>query len=187
MLILLVYGLMMTAGLAAMFALWRQKLLRQTFAFPITDRKKSLLYPALIAFAYVLVMFLLSTMLEQIYPWQKPEEMNVFDMLDTPTLLLLAVVLAPLVEELLFRGVVLRFFVERARPILGSVLISAVFASLHGFFEVDLPWQLFRSVSYFFVSLILCWLYIKNKSLWSPIIFHSAYNSVLISMYLLSK
>ncbi|MCF6226579.1 MAG: CPBP family intramembrane metalloprotease [Xanthomonadales bacterium] len=186
-LILYVYSVLLIAALAAMIALWRQSLLHQTFAFPTADRLRVLFYPVLMALTYVLGMYFISTILEQISPWKEPEIEGFFDLFDTPTILLLVVVLAPLVEELLFRGVLLRFFVERARPILGAVLISTIFASFHWFIEVDLVWQIFRMASYFFVSLILCWLYIKNKTIWSPIFFHSAYNGVLVSIEWLIK
>ena len=188
LLLVYLYSVMLIAALAAMFALWRQRLLLQTFAFPRSDRTRTLLYPALMAFIYAVVIYYLTTILEHIHPKQELQGSDFFlKLLDGPALFLLAVVLAPLVEELLFRGILLRFFVERGRMIIGSVLVSIVFASIHGFFEADITWQLFLTGSYFFVSLIMCWLYIKHKTLWSPIIFHSAYNSIFVLTYLLAK
>ncbi|MCF6264414.1 MAG: CPBP family intramembrane metalloprotease [Xanthomonadales bacterium] len=174
------------AALAAMFALWRQNLLRETFAFPRSQPQKKLLYPALIAVAFAFMVIFLSSLLSALFPWQTPEGMTmIFDLLGPISLTFLVVVLAPLVEELLFRGVALRFFIEREKQILGSILISIAFAAFHGFIYEALVWQLFASGLYFVLSMTLCWVYIKNKTLWSPIVLHATYNAVLVLVSLL--
>lgn len=180
------YGTKIIAALAAIFALWRQNLLRETFAFPRSQRQKKLLYPALIAAAEALIFIFLSSLLHSIIPRQEPEGITmVLGLLDPIALVFLAVVLAPLVEEILFRGVALRFFIEREKQILGSVLVSVGFAVFHGFIQEALVWQLFYSGTYFIGSMILCWVYIKNKTLWSPIVLHATYNAVLLLVSLL--
>ncbi len=187
-LIVMVYATKIFAALAAMYALWRQKLLRETFSFPRSKHKEKLLYPLLIAIVWALLVIFISNLLNNVYPLQVPEELSsIFAQLSTFALILLVVVLAPLVEELLFRGVFLRFFIERNMLITGSILVSIGFSALHGFIQEALVWQLFASGLYFVLSMIMCWLYIKNKSLWSPIIFHAVYNAVLVSAYLLVR
>ncbi len=185
-LIVAVYASKIIAALAAMYALWQQKLLRETFSFPRSRNKEKLLYPLLIAVISALVVMFLSNALNTVFPLQVPEELSsIFTRLSPFALILLTVVLAPLVEELVFRGVLLRFFIERNMLITGSILVSIGFSALHGFIQETLVWQLFASGTYFVLSMVMCWLCIKNKSLWSPIIFHAAYNAVLVSAYLL--
>ena len=92
----------------------------------------------------------------------------------------MAILIAPFVEELIFRGVFLRFFIERKQQILGVVLISILFGVLHGLREQNLAWQLYKSATFFVVSVIFCWSYIKQKNLWSPIILHGGYNATMI-------
>ncbi len=187
-LITVVYATKILAALAAMYALWRQKLLRETFSFPRSKHKEKLLYPLLLAVTAAFVVAFLSYSLDNVYPLQVPEELSsVFTQLSTFALVLLVVVLAPLVEELLFRGVMLRFFIERNMLVIGSIVVSVGFSAIHGFFHETLVWQLFASGWYFVLSMIMCWVYIKNRSLWSAIIFHSAYNAVLVSGYLFTR
>ncbi len=187
-LMVIIYGFILIKATAGMFALWRQKLLYQTLSFPVTNRRKVLLYPALIAIFCALFTGFLGSALEQIFSWPDSESSSlVLGVLTTPVGVFAGVVLAPFVEELLFRGILLRFFVERGRLILGSIVVSLAFMLFHGLVSTELVWQLFSYASYFLVSLILCWVYIKNRSLWSPIIFHSAYNSVLFLGYFLTR
>ncbi len=185
----LIYGLVLASGFAAMFALWRQNLLRQTFALPTTNRKKLLVYPVVMALICVVAVAILGYLLNTMLPWVAPAGANILENMSSslPVMLLLAVIIAPLTEELLFRGIMLRFFVERGHLIIGTLAVSTVFSFIHGFVAGNIVWQVFLSGTYFSLSVVMCWLYIKNKSLWSPIIFHSAYNSVICLVYFLTR
>ena len=79
------------------------------------------------------------------------------------------VVVAPLTEELLFRGVILRGLIIQ-RGVWSGILWSAfLFAAFH-----LNPWQF---VAAFPVGIALGWLFVRSGSLWPCILLHAAFNS----------
>lgn len=108
---------------------------------------------------------------------------------DYVSIVIRAVVLAPLIEEHLFRCLPLVFLLwiplaqgrSRNRLVLEGVLFSSVlFGLMHGS-----PWNVaLQGV----LGVVLCWVYLKNNlSRWSPIIVHSLYNIVAIMFTLLTS
>lgn len=85
---------------------------------------------------------------------------------------ILLVIVAPLTEELLFRGIVLRGFLGRFRPWRAVVLSAMLFAGMH-----LNPWQ---TVSAFVLGLIFGWFYLRTGSLWPCIAGHACYNSIIV-------
>lgn len=80
------------------------------------------------------------------------------------------VIIAPIVEEAIFRGLMLPVFVRRFGLIVGSILVSVAFGAVH--------WQLNVSIVTFIMGLLLAWIYYKTRSLWPAIMFHSLKNLV---------
>ena|SRR3990167_2128760 len=80
------------------------------------------------------------------------------------------VIIAPIVEETIFRGLMLPVFVYRFGLVFGSILVSAAFGAIH--------WQLNVSIVTFIMGLLLAWIYYKTRSLWPAIMFHSLKNLV---------
>lgn len=91
--------------------------------------------------------------------------------------LLFAVVIAPIVEEVLFRGILLPLISRRLGPWAGLVLTSLGFAALHG----D-PGS-FVALVIFAVALALAT--IRTGSLWVPIAMHMIFNVVNLGLILL--
>ncbi len=84
--------------------------------------------------------------------------------------ILATVVIAPLCEEIVFRGLVYRGL-KRGMPTVAAALItSAVFGILHG----TIVWFVYT----FLLSLVLITMYEYAKSLWAPILTHTAFNIV---------
>ncbi len=81
---------------------------------------------------------------------------------------LLVGVLAPILEEILFRGFVYRIFVKTWPLWMGSILSAALFALIHVQFQTFIP--------LFVLGLLLNYTYQKTGSLWAPIAFHSLNN-----------
>ncbi|MGM9482525.1 lysostaphin resistance A-like protein [Roseateles sp. NT4] len=84
---------------------------------------------------------------------------------------LTACLIAPLVEEMLFRGIILRSFLrqyERWPAILGSALL---FGLSH--------MNIYQCVAASVVGLVIGWLYERTRSLWPGILLHAAYNTTL--------
>ncbi len=83
-------------------------------------------------------------------------------------LYLSSVIVAPIVEELIFRGLIFRSLKGGMPRIVAALVSSAVFAVLHG----TIMWMLYT----FLLGLVLCVLYEKTRSLWACIACHMAFN-----------
>jgi len=89
------------------------------------------------------------------------------------------VLLAPIAEELLFRGFFYGTLRERKVPIGTSILLtSLIFASLHllGGSEGKLLWL--AMVDVFSLSLVLCYLRERNGTIWASILLHMLKNGL---------
>lgn len=84
------------------------------------------------------------------------------------TMSVLAVIIAPLAEELIFRAGFFRFLRDRAPRWLAYTLPSAVFASLHGNLVAFLPLMA--------LGMIFSYAYERTGNLRVPIIAHSIFN-----------
>ena len=89
-------------------------------------------------------------------------------------LVVLAVVLAPLVEELIFRGCVYRFLKSKASLLPAQILSGAVFAMLHA--------NLLSFVPLLLVGVLLARIYEKSGNLWVAIWFHAFFNAFSLSI-----
>lgn len=98
--------------------------------------------------------------------------------------ILMAVVLAPLVEEFFFRGILFRGF--RARygfwpSALGS---AAIFGFAHYSFEEGLPvfGRFFLVILMFFVGMCFAWIYERRGSLWASVAAHMTFNIIGLAL-----
>jgi membrane protease YdiL (CAAX protease family) len=83
------------------------------------------------------------------------------------------VVLAPLGEELLFRGLLLRALVRRLRFWPSAIITSLLFASAHPDSYVLWP----RAIALVLTGLALAWLY-RRRGYWASVTAHAAVNIV---------
>lgn len=89
-----------------------------------------------------------------------------------------AVALAPLLEEGLFRGLVLNGLARRRGPFPATVWTAAFFA----FFHFYNPWQILPT---FFLGLLLAWVVLTTGSLWASVVLHSAFNGLSLVVFAL--
>lgn len=88
----------------------------------------------------------------------------------------LASIVAPFVEEFLFRGLVHRWISERTGMWIAIPVSAAIFAVLHGIPLLIPP--------LFVVGCLLAWVYEKSRSIWPCIVLHGIYNGVMtVSLY----
>ena len=80
-----------------------------------------------------------------------------------------AVVIAPLAEEFFFRGLLFSAAKKIGWPKCGWVVVSLLFAVIHGSAPVFLPLFIF--------ALLLTWLYQKTEGLLAPMAAHVAFNA----------
>lgn len=95
---------------------------------------------------------------------------------------LLAVVLAPVVEEVLFRGVLFRSLIDRGGVWIAAILSSALFAVVHVEVVVSQPVAL---VGLFSAGMVWAIGYRIVGNLWVPIIAHAVFNAISLSLALL--
>lgn len=103
------------------------------------------------------------------------------------TVIVSAVVIAPVFEELLFRGHMQTAIIytldrsgrsARSRWI-GIVLVSLLFAAVHG--------ELWMMPPIFLLSVCLGYVYERSGNLWTAILIHSAFNASGMAFFLLQK
>ena len=81
---------------------------------------------------------------------------------------ILIVIVAPVFEELIFRGIMLEGLLKKYTP-MRSIMISSL---LFGFVHLN-PWQF---IAGFIISIFCGWVYYKTRSLMPSIIIHAAAN-----------
>jgi membrane protease YdiL (CAAX protease family) len=89
------------------------------------------------------------------------------------------VVIAPVAEEFIFRGVLFPFVKQLGHPKLAWVGVSLLFALIHGSVVIFIP--------LFVLALVLTWLYEKTGSLLAPIVVHSLFNAANLALLILAR
>jgi uncharacterized protein len=111
-----------------------------------------------------------------------PEQVLTGGLMETPLQLTLAViaavVLAPLAEELLFRGLLHRGLRRRLRIVPATALSSVLFAVVHVDVALSQPLAL---VGLTLVGVVLAIAYERTGSLVVPIVIHAVHNAVTIT------
>lgn len=85
---------------------------------------------------------------------------------------LAAAAVAPVVEEIIFRGLLYGWLRNHMGFGLSALLSGGVFAAIHGIVLL-IPALLVQGI-------ILAWFYERSRSLWPPIILHGAFNAVMM-------
>lgn len=98
---------------------------------------------------------------------------------DSVATLVIAIVVAPVLEEALFRGVILNGLARRYGPQSASFWTAVFFAAFH----LYNPWQVLPT---FFLGLVLAWLVLTTRSLMSAIVVHTMFNAASLTLVQLS-
>ncbi len=98
---------------------------------------------------------------------------------DPVALIIMTVILAPLLEEILFRGIIMKGMINnQVRPVTAILVSALIFGAVH--FN---PWQFAGA---FLLGLVLGLVYYKTKSLLMPILLHAFNNLLSASMMMYS-
>lgn len=100
---------------------------------------------------------------------QDDDELRQLTQGGSPLLIMFIVVIGPVIEEFVFRGIVLRRWMAKSTLWRGVVGSSIIFAILHP------PFWLGALV----VGVFLAMLYLVTRSLYAPIAFHAMYNGLV--------
>jgi membrane protease YdiL (CAAX protease family) len=109
--------------------------------------------------------------------------MDILDQLDKQPVILalfgiMAVTVAPLFEELLFRGFLQPLFSRTLGVVGGILLTSVLFGSLHAV-QYKFVWQYVAAIS--FVGAVLGVVRYRTKSIITSTVMHACYNSVFVA------
>jgi len=91
---------------------------------------------------------------------------------------MLLIVVAPLAEEIFFRGFLYQAFRNSFGVLPGALLSAVIFGAIH--------FEFFKLVQLAILGVILALLFEKTRSLWSPIMLHALNNSLAFA-YLMSQ
>lgn len=94
----------------------------------------------------------------------------------TPIFIPVICLFAPILEEIIFRGILFKAVAEKTNFFVGVLFSSIVFAFIHNDFAYF--------ISYFMMGLVFAFLYHKTNRLIVPIIVHAVMNSLVVIMYL---
>lgn len=89
---------------------------------------------------------------------------------------LAAVVVAPVTEELYFRGLLLRATMRRIPTVPAVVLVAAAFSAVHGLDLGENGWTL--PASMFPGDLVLTWLAVRRQGLPACVVAHATFNGI---------
>lgn len=95
---------------------------------------------------------------------------------DLAATLLIAIVVAPLLEEALFRGVILHALLVRMGPLAACLWTAALFALFH----LYNPWQILPT---FFLGLLLGWVVLVTRTVFAGIVLHALFNAASLAVY----
>lgn len=98
-------------------------------------------------------------------------------------LVLVVVSLGPMVEELLFRGVLLSALLQRWGSTAAIGLSSLAFALAH---LPGLGWQVFALPDLLLLALALAWLRLRSGSIWPGVVAHGANNLLAVAAWFIA-
>ena len=91
---------------------------------------------------------------------------------------ILAVIMAPLFEEVFFRGFLFRAFASSWGWVPGAIVSASVFGIAHAQIDVFVP--------LFALGLMLAWVYKRTGSLWTSISLHALFNGISVVAWALT-
>lgn len=107
------------------------------------------------------------------------EQMNSISV-DHAAMVIMVAIFAPLLEEILFRGIILKAMLNKGIKPKKAILFSAlIFGAIHGY-----PWQFLGA---FLLGLVLGLVYWKTKSLLMSILLHSFNNFIAAMLIIFTK
>jgi CAAX protease family protein len=100
----------------------------------------------------------------------KLDEIIIYMQQNNIFMILFAVIIGPILEEYLFRGILLKSLLTQYSPIVSILITSFLFSLMH--LNIGIP------IDSFFFAIVVGWLYLKMKSVIPCIILHSIYNGL---------
>ena len=159
--------------------LFELKFLRRDFD-PLCDRFLACIMEILACYGIMLILNLLVNSLLSLFPPDNPNNAAVIDMagVDLGSVSAMAIFLAPIVEELLFRAGIFGLLRRRNRVLAYLVSILA-FSLYHVWSYAILDWrELLYLVQYIPATYVLCRCYERTNTIWGSIFLHMMINGL---------
>lgn len=168
---------------AVYMVLFMGKYLRREFD-PFCDRPMFCISEVCGAYlAMWVINFGINALLLLILPEENPNNAAIASMagMDFGMVSAMAICLAPIVEEVIFRGAIFQLGRKKSRA-LGYGLSMLFFSLYHVWgYAIENPIYLAFLLQYLPVSFLLCRCYERTNSLWTPIFFHMLVNAMSMS------
>lgn len=98
---------------------------------------------------------------------------------------IVAVTVGPMIEELMFRGVLLSALMRRMSTAMSIALSSLLFGAVH---LAGLDFQWYALPNLMLLAAALCWLRLKSESLWPAMVAHGVFNLfALVALFSVSN
>lgn len=137
---------------------------------------KILISTAFVAFGSAILISNISLLIIKLYPMSQADIAIFETLLGGGTISIITVcLLAPFLEEMLFRGIILRSFMHNYSMFYAILLSSLLFAIFH--------FNIYQFFGAYILGTFLGWLYVVTKSLWPCIFSHALHNVISISYY----
>lgn len=177
-----IFALAVTSLLPLFNAKWQFSALRQTFGVARGFAWRDFYLPFLLFPLYFIASASVVLVIGQLFPSVNLDQAqdvgfkvdNLTNVFEYVLAFIALVILAPIAEELLFRG----YLFGKTRPLIGAVsaalLTSVTFGAIHG--------QLNVGIDTFILSLFLCLLRYKTDAVWAGMILHALKNLIAYSL-----
>lgn len=123
---------------------------------------------------FIPLLFLISFIIQYVLPEYKQQEIVLnfkSTLIEDKGILLHVLVIAPIVEEVIFRGCIYRILKSKIPIIFATIISSTLFALIH--------YNVLSYILLFVLSIFLTYIYERNGSIICPIIIHSLFNLMM--------
>lgn len=165
--------------LAALLGIYLSKIPLKKYIANKLESKIKLLYCFLLFLGVYFMSLLIGGILETFIPSNDSLNSVFIQGFNSWIGVLAIVVLAPIFEELLFRGVILRGFLKNYGPMTSVIMTAVLFGVFH--------FNPIQSITAAILGLALGWMFIKTGSLWVCMLFHALYNGFSTLIYYITS
>lgn len=156
-------------NLVVFYVFWKRRYSNLSFLW--SENAKRLYFWVIIAsIGYLMV----DWHLEELLPfadWESDTVESLNQLVSNPIGLITAAFVAPVVEEVVFRGAILRALLQKKwNPWIAIVISAAIFGIIH--------LNLTQGVSAFVVGIFMGWLFYRTRSIWPGVILHMMNNTI---------
>ena len=181
--LLMLFSYVLAAGGTVLIAIRIKKVQHPDSVLLINKipRISTYILSVILTLAVIIVLEPLNELVTRLLPM--PEQMQqLFNELFSPTFpaFLTAVIAAPILEEMIFRGVILEGFLRNYNPVKAILIVNLMFGLAH--------LNVWQFVGAFMVGIFISWVYWKTRSLSLAILIHMVNNMVsYLAIYFSSK